>query len=206
MMTNKERYKQAFSALHPSGRFSLEVEEMARIQKKHKTNMTIAAAIACAVIIGIPGTVYAADIGGIQEKLSIWLYGEKTQVDVTENDGGGYTFTYEHNGETEQVGGGGVIIGVDGTETRMDAGEVAEGMSRSASVEEDQEGRIWVYYYDQKSDITDLFDQNRCLISLSHDDEPVYLEITRENDGFYSYSQNGEPDYDKELYIFVPAE
>lgn len=205
-MTNKERYKQAFSALHPSGRFSLEVEEMARIQKKHKTNMTIAAAIACAVIIGIPGTVYAADIGGIQEKLSIWLYGEKTQVDVTENDGGGYTFTYEHNGETEQVGGGGVIIGVDGTETRMDAGEVAEGMSRSASVEEDQEGRIWVYYYDQKSDITDLFDQNRCLISLSHDDEPVYLEITRENDGFYSYSQNGEPDYDKELYIFVPAE
>ena len=168
--------------------------------------MTIAAAIACAVIIGIPGTVYAADIGGIQEKLSIWLYGEKTQVDVTENDGGGYTFTYEHNGETEQVGGGGVIIGVDGTETRMDAGEVAEGMSRSASVEEDQEGRIWVYYYDQKSDITDLFDQNRCLISLSHDDEPVYLEITRENDGFYSYSQNGEPDYDKELYIFVPAE
>lgn len=205
-MTNKERYKQAFSALHPSGRFSLEVEEMARIQKKHKTNMTIAAAIACAVIIGIPGTVYAADIGGIQEKLSIWLYGEKTQVDVTENDGGGYTFTYEHNGETEQVGGGGVIIGVDGTETRMDAGEVAEGMSRSASVEEDQEGRVWVYYYDQKSDITDLFDQNRCLISLSHDDEPVYLEITRENDGFYSYSQNGEPDYDKELYIFVPAE
>ena len=205
-MTNKERYKQAFSALHPSGRFSLEVEEMARIQKKHKTNMAIAAAIACAVLIGIPGTVYAADIGGIQEKLSIWLYGEKTQVDVTENDGGGYTFTYEHNGETEQVGGGGVIIGVDGTETRMDAGEVAEGMSRSASVEEDQEGRIWVYYYDQKSDITDLFDQNRCLISLSHDDEPVYLEITRENDGFYSYSQNGEPDYDKELYIFVPAE
>lgn len=205
-MTNKERYKQAFSALHPSGRFSLEVEEMARIQKKHKTNMAIAAAIACAVIIGIPGTVYAADIGGIQEKLSIWLYGEKTQVDVTENDGGGYTFTYEHNGETEQVGGGGVIIGVDGTETWMDAGEVAEGMSRSASVEEDQEGRVWVYYYDQKSDITSLFAQNRCLISLSHDDEPIYLEITRDNDGFYSYSQSGEPDYDKELYTFVPAE
>lgn len=205
-MTNKERYKQAFSVLHPSGRFSLEVEEMARIQKKHKTNMTIAAAIACAVLIGIPGTVYAADIGGIQEKLSIWLYGEKTQVDVTEIDGGGYTFTYEHNGETEQVGGGGVIIGVDGTETRMDAGEVAEGMSRSASVEEDQEGRVWVYYYDQKSDITSLFDQNRCLISLSHGDELIYLEITRENDGFYSYTQSSEPDYDKELYTFVPAE
>lgn len=205
-MTNKERYKQAFSALHPSGRFSLEVEEMARIQKKHKTNMAIAAAIACAVIIGIPGTVYAADIGGIQEKLSIWLYGEKTQVDVTENTGGGYTFTYEHDGETEQVGGGGVSIGIDGTETWMDAGEVAEGMSRSASVEEDQEGRVWVYYYDQKSNITDLFDQDRCLIFLSHSDELIYLEITRENDGFYSYSQSGEPDYDKELYTFVPAE
>lgn len=205
-MTNRERYKQAFSALHPSGRFSLEVEEMARIQKKHKTNMAIAAAIACAVIIGIPGTVYAADIGGIQEKLSIWLYGEKTQVDVTENVGGGYTFTYEHDGETEQVGGGGVSIDADGTEIWMDAGEIAEEMSRSASVEEDQEGRVWVYYYDQKSDITGLFEQDRCLISLSHGDELIYLEITRENDGFYSYTQSSEPDYDKELYTFVPAE
>lgn len=206
-MTNRERYKQAFSALHPSGRLSLEVEEMAHIQKKHKTNMAIAAAIACAVIIGIPGTVYAADIGGIQEKLSMWLYGEKAQVDVTENGGGGYTFTYEHDGETEQISGGGIIIGEDGTETWMDAGDVAEGMNQHASIEEDNEGRVWVYYYDQKSDITELFDENNlCLISLSHDGETVYLEITRDEYDSYPFRQSGDPEYDRELYTFVPAD
>lgn len=205
-MTNKERYKQAFSTLHPSGRLSLEVEEMAYIHKKHKTNMAIAAAIACAVIIGGSGTVYAADIGGIQEKLSLWLYGEKTQVNVTESCDDGYTFTYERDGETETIGGGGIIIGEDGTETRMTAGEVAESMNQHASVDADEEGRVWVYYYNQKSDITELFHEDRCLISLSHNGEPVYLEITREKDGLYSYSQSGEPEYDKESYTFVPAD
>lgn len=35
-MTNRERYKQAFSALQTSGKISLEVEDMAKLQKKHK--------------------------------------------------------------------------------------------------------------------------------------------------------------------------
>ncbi len=204
-MTNKELYKQAFSALHPSGHLSLEVEELARISKKHKANMTIAAAVACAVIIGGSGTVYAADIGGIQEKLSLWLYGEKTQVDVTEHTGDtGYTFTYEHDGETESIGGGGVIIEADGTETRMSAGEVAENINQSASIIEDDDGRIWVYYYNQKSDITELFEENRCRISLSHDGEMVYMEITMESDG-YTYTKSNEPENGPE-YIFIPAD
>mgnify|MGYP000730185010 CR=1 FL=1 len=32
-MTNKEKYKQAFSVLHPSEPISLEVEQMVKIQK-----------------------------------------------------------------------------------------------------------------------------------------------------------------------------
>lgn len=206
-MTNKERYKQAFSALHPSGQLSLEVEEMALIHKKHRTNTAIAAAIACAVIIGASGTVYAADIGGIQEKLSMWLYGEKTQVDVTENVGGGYTFTYEHDGEIEQIGGGGISIDDNGNETWMSAGEVAESMNQFASIDEDENGRVWVFYYDQKSDITELFDENNlCRISLSHNEETVYLNITRCEDGSYPFSQSGKPEGDRELYTFVPAD
>lgn len=39
MMTNKERYKQAFSTLHSSGQFTLEVEEMKQIQKKAQENI-----------------------------------------------------------------------------------------------------------------------------------------------------------------------
>ena len=41
-MTNKERYKQAFSVLHTSDQFSVEVENMSRLNKKH--NMKVAAA------------------------------------------------------------------------------------------------------------------------------------------------------------------
>ena len=41
-MTNKERYKQAFSVLHTSDQFSVEVENMGRLNKKH--NMKVAAA------------------------------------------------------------------------------------------------------------------------------------------------------------------
>ena len=34
-MTNRERYKKAFSAIQASGEFSLEVERMKRIKKQH---------------------------------------------------------------------------------------------------------------------------------------------------------------------------
>ena len=57
MMTNRERYKQAFSALQTSGKISLEVEDMAKLQKKHKKNIAAAAAVACAAFIGVSGTV-----------------------------------------------------------------------------------------------------------------------------------------------------
>ena len=41
-MTNKERYKQAFSVLHTSDQFSMEVENMSRLNKKHNMNNSIA--------------------------------------------------------------------------------------------------------------------------------------------------------------------
>ncbi len=168
-MTNKERYKQAFSTLHSSGQFTLEVEEMKQIQKKHRKNMAVAAAVACAVVIGAGGTAYAADIGGIQQKISIWIRGEQTEVHVTENGengSGGYTFTYSQEGGTKDISGGGVSL--------------------------DDSGRV--YYYDQKVEITDAFDESgACSLTLTHDDETVYLEITKHEDGRYSYEQTSIP-------------
>lgn len=206
-MTNKERYKQAFSVLLSSSQLSLEVEEMAKIHKKHKKNMAVAAAIVCAVIIGGSGTAYAADLGGIQEKLSMWIHGSKTEVEVTDNGSGGYTFTYEEDGERKEMGGGGVSIGDDGTETWLSAEELAEDMNQHADVYGDENGTVWVYYYDRKIDATDLFDENGiCRIKLSHDGRDSYLKITRDEDGSYPYSQRDEPEDDKGLYTDVSAE
>jgi len=192
-MTDRERYKQAFSTLHSSGQFTLEVGEMEQIRRNHRKNMAAAAAIACAVVIGTGGTAYAADIGGIQQKISMWLHGAQTEVNVTHNneDGyGGYTFTYTQEGETKELGVGGVSLDEDGNETWMSADELAEGLSKSADIDVDEDGRVWIYYYDQKIDVTDSFDENGvCSLTLTHDDETVSLEITKDEDGGYSFMQ-----------------
>ncbi len=206
-MTDKELYKQAFSALHSSAQISLEAEEMAKIQKKHKTNMAVAAALICAVIIGGSGTAYAADLGGIQQKLSLWLHGKETEVDVTATGNGGYTFSYEENGQIKEMGGGGVSIDESGNETWLYADELAEDMNRYADVYEDENGIVHVYYYDQIIDITNLFDQEGiCRILLSHNGEKSYLKVTRDEDGSYPFSQRKVPEDDKELYRDAPVE
>ncbi len=192
-MTDRDRYKQAFSALHSSGQFALEVEEMEQIRRKHRKNMAVAAAVACAVAIGAGGTVYAADIGGIQQKLSMWFYGTQREVDVTENGEngyGGYTFRYTQDGETKEISGGGVSIDEDGNETWLSLDEVAAGLNNSAGIDVDEDGKVWIYYYDQKIDITDSFDENgACSLTLAHENQTAHLEITKDEDGGYSFTQ-----------------
>lgn len=193
-MTNKERYKQAFSTLHSSRKLTLEVEGMEQIRRKHQKNIAVAAAVACAVVIATGGTVYAADIGGIQQKISMWLNGAQTDVQVTENSEngyGGYTFTYTQEGETKNMTAGGICIDENGNEEWMSADELAEGINKSAYVDVDEDGRVWIYYYDQKIEITESFDENGiCSLTLAHGDESVYLKITKDEDGRYSFSQS----------------
>lgn len=194
-MTNKDRYKQAFSALLSSQQFQLKEEEMAQIHNKHKKNIAVAAAIACAVVIGGSGTVYAADIGGIQEKLSIWLYGKQTEVNVTENDNGdGYVFVYDQgNGKEGLSVYSGVSINTDGSRTQLAANELATRISESASVQKDEDGKIWVYFVDQKLDITDMFDKNGiCHTTMTHEGKTVHLTITENKYGGYSLSQTDD--------------
>lgn len=201
-MTNKERYKQAFSALRPSRQISLEVEEMARIEKKHRTNMAVAAAIACAVILGGSGTVYAADIGGIRQKLSMWIHGTQTDVMVTDNGGIGYTFTHMEDGELRETGAGGVSIEDDGSETRLGAEELAEDMNRHPQVADDGNGRILVYYYDQVIDITDHFDEEEiCRIILTHDGKDSWLTVKPNGGGGYHLTHRNDPETGAERYI-----
>lgn len=194
-MTNKERYKQAFSTLHTSSRLSLEVEEMALLQKKRKNTIAAAAIAACALIIGGSGTAYAADIGGIQEKLSMWFHGTQTKVEVSDNETGGYTFRYQtQDGAAEFQGAGGVSINEDGSTTALSAGELLDTINQYAMVETDENGAVWAYYYDQILNITDLFDENdTCRLLLSHNGTFIYLKVTREQDGSCSYSQHTEP-------------
>ena len=51
-MTNKEKYKQAFDTLSASVNFSLEVDKMSILNRKHKLK-TIAAAVAACLILSL---------------------------------------------------------------------------------------------------------------------------------------------------------
>ena len=48
--------------MHPSEPISLEVEQMVKIQKKHKFQIAAAILAAC-ILVGGSGTVYAANVG-----------------------------------------------------------------------------------------------------------------------------------------------
>lgn len=205
-MTNKERYKQAFSALHTSGQSSMEVEKMADIKKKHKRNTVAAAAVACAVVIGGSVTAYAADIGGIQEKVSIWKYGKKVEAEIEENSNGGYTIRYECNDEEQ-----GLMrlievsTGPDWISSGLSADELVAAINDSIDVYEDVDGSVWVYYYDQKADITDLFDaEGVCRVTMTYEGQAIYLEIKRGKNGDYTYSQKSDlPKDEIEKYVDI---
>ena len=114
-MTNGEKYKKAFSVLQTSKGSLQEVENMAKLQKRTKMK-TAAAVIAGCIILGGTGTAYAANVGGIQRTVQIWLHGDQTQATLDVSNDGTYTMEYyNEDGTLQQTGGGGVSIDADGT-------------------------------------------------------------------------------------------
>ena len=87
-MTNKEKYKQAFSVLQPSGKISLEEERMIIMKKKAKFQAAVAAAAICLAFVSGSGIVYAADLGGVQRKIQLWVQGDQTDADIVYNANG----------------------------------------------------------------------------------------------------------------------
>ena len=56
------------------------------------------------------------------------------------------------------------------------------------------DGSVWVYYYDQKIDITDKFEDGICYIKVNGPEESLYMTI-KYKDG-YAASPNRFPDPD----------
>ncbi len=179
-MTNKEKYKQAFSAVHISDDFSLEVNKMTPTSKKMKLNKLAACIAACVLIIGSATAIYAADIGGIQRSLQIWLQGEQTDVTFEFDGNGNYDMTYiDDEGNERQQGGGGVAFDAYGNERPLTEEELIEEMN-SPNVEYKDDGTIWVYWYNHKIDITDKFEDGVCYVELVNDDEILYMTVTED--------------------------
>lgn len=181
-MTNKERYKQAFSVLHTSDNFSLEVEKMTILKKKHKMNVAAVAAVICLLLAGGTGTVYAANIGGIQRTIQLWIHGDQTTATLEVNSDGSYNMSYQdEHGNTVERGGGGIAISEDGSERPLTEAEIMKYLN-SPEVTYEDDGSVWVYYCNQKIEITDKFDEDGiCYVKLSNAGEILYMTIKYDN-------------------------
>lgn len=186
-MTNKEKYKQAFSAIHISDDFSLEVNKMGTTGKNRKLNRLVVSIAVCVLIIGSAAIAYAADVGGVQRIIQLWRNGEQTDVTVEFDGNGNYEMNYvDENGNEKHQGGGGVAIDFWGNERPLTQEELMEEMN-SPEVHNKDDGTVWVYWYDQKVEITDKFENGVCYVKLVNGKETLYLTVTENG---YSASPN----------------
>lgn len=184
-MTNKEKYKQAFSTIHISDEFSLEVKKMTTTNKKPKLNRLVASIAACVLIVGSATVAYAADFCGIQRTLQLWIQGEQTNVTIQFDGNGNYNMDYiDDEGNSNHRGGGGVALDVFGNERPLTEEEIMEEIT-APEVSYKEDGSVWVYWFNQKIDITDKFKNNICYVKLENGDKTLYMTIKYE-DGYSS--------------------
>jgi hypothetical protein len=177
-MTNKEKYKQAFSVIHATDNYSLGVEKMEKASKRYKFKSMVASAAVCAVIICSGAVAYAADVGGIQRTVQIWIQGDQTAVTIQFDGNGSYSMDYtDGEGNMNHQGGGGVAIEDDGTERPQTEEELLEHLRQSEVIYED-DGSVWVYWADQKIDITDKFNNGVCYIKIESSEKTLYMTVT----------------------------
>ena len=185
-MMNKEKYKRAFSVLKPSEISFQEVDNMARLQKKTRIK-TAAAIVTGCILIGGTGTAYAANVGGIQRTIQLWIHGDQTTATLNVSDDGTYTMEYyDEDGNLSQSGGGGIAMDADGTTRPLTEAELLAEID-SPEVEYEEDGSVWVYYHNQSIEITDKFNEDKvCYVKIADGNKTLYLTVKYQNG--YSYS------------------
>lgn len=146
-----------------------------------------AAAAMFAIVIGLGGSAYAMDIGGIQRTVQVWIHGDQTDATlVIEN--GSYSLDYEDEDGKLVHRGGGVAINPDGIERPLTEKELRDEIS-APEVEYEEDGRVVVYYLNQQLDVTDKFVDGVCYVQLQVEDSAFYLTIKYQNG--YAWSPHG---------------
>lgn len=168
-MTDKERYKRTFSLLRASQEDFMEVKAMndnVRILPVRKLAALCAAVV---LVVAMATVAYAADVGGIRRAVQIWIHGDQTNA-VLDIRGNSYNLSYEdEDGNPRSIGGGGVAIGMFGQERPLTEEEILEELEHP-QVEYLEDGTVWVYYHDQKLEITDKFQDGVCYVQLKDGD------------------------------------
>lgn len=185
-MTDKEKFQKTFEKLHASPDLLVEVLNMTEEKeiipmKKRRVPRIAVVALIVAFVISVGSIAYAKNLGGIQRIVQIWIHGDCTNAVLTE-DNGTYTLDYtDENGESVQQSGGGVEVNQDGTKRTLTAEEFLDDINNFPDVVYDEDGSVWVYYRDQKWEITDKFEDDFCYITLTVDGETQYITAMYQN-------------------------
>ena len=174
MMTNKEWYKRAFSSLHTSPNFTLHLDDRRATRRPKKW----AFAGAFMVLILGTSTIYAANIGGIQRTIQIWTHGELTDATLTIDENKGTYTIQDSNGKAIQSGGG-VAMDAQGHSRSLTPEEIMEDQANMVSTEK-IDGHMYLYYKDQKYDITDqLAHDTYAYITLQDGKKTLYVTVVK---------------------------
>ena len=84
------------------------------------------------------------------------------------------------DGNTQHQGGGGVALGIFGKERPLSEEELMENIN-APDVRYLDDGSIWVYWFDQKIEITDKFEDGICYVKLENEKETLYMTIKHQN-------------------------
>ena len=159
-MSNKEKYKQALNAIYTSESLKWEEIDMKKTVKNNNIKKVLSTAAACAIIIGSASVAYAKDLGGIKRTIQLWMHGDQTNVTIEFGEDGTYNMEYQdEDGKLKNRGGGGVAFNADGTERPLTEEELMEQLY-APEVEYLDDGSIWVYWFDQKIEITEKFEND----------------------------------------------
>ena len=167
-------------------------KETITMKKKHRTIPRLtatAAAIALIFTLGI--TAYAADIGSIQRTIQIWLYGNQTDA-ILDIQAGQYDLK-DDAGDTIIIGGG-IAIDPDGSERPLTEDEIISHLD-NPDVQYREDGTVWVFYHEQKIEVTDLFDADDiCYLELKDGEDVLYyVTVTRGNGMAFSPNAYVQP-------------
>ena len=201
--TNKENYKQAFSVLHASGSRIMEEENMNEKKRTYIMKKVMAACASAALILGSLTAAYAADVGGIREKITIWFHGERFEAEIIDRGNGTLTASfYDEDGEAKEISGGGAGFDEFGNEIPLSKEEILDGMGIGQEVLRDKDGKVWFYINDKKIEITDLFQEDGvCRVAVETDGNMRYYSIEEDGEGEYGWQMTTEKPEDAERYV-----
>lgn len=180
-MTDKEIFRNTFDKLHASPEITTEVLNMTKgdnIVSIKKRGFARKAAVMTAVLVLVAGSAFAAyamDVGGVQRMVQVWIHGEQTDATFTVENGS-YTLDYKDaEGNDVHHEGGGVAY-ENGIERPLTEEELLEEINMP-DVQYYEDGTVWVYYKNQKMEITDKFRDGVCFVKLEAGDDTQYITV-----------------------------